>query len=769
MSECTDKQLGRLLHAYEWGMLSSSDQDALEAHLIDCSYCQKEARQLMGASELLREDPDLKPFLRDLGSQETDMKRPHADRPGVISDRARWSYLWRAAAVAAVLVLVLILKPWDIEFRPSLEAIAAENRVVVMCVNNLPQDEKSDWMSDAITNLLISDLSESRYVQVVANPRLYAVLRRLGVSTLDTADGELITDVARETRAGWVLLCNILQVQPKIMLTVQLIEVLSGDVAASHRLEHEGDVFSLVDSLTVLVKDDLSLPLAAREEYDPSIADVTTQSAEAYRWYLEGIDNYGKKYFKEAEDCYRRAVHYDSTFAMAHYCLVWHDVPGALERAVRYSKNATHKEQLYIKSLQASRQGDIRQAAKLLEELVQRYPDEKVAWMELAYYAKIESRYEEAVHYLQQSLEADPYYGDAMSLLAYTYLDMDDFRQAMATANAYLELEPEEPDPYDTRGEIYATYGMLDDAIADYEMATQLKPDFANYRSLVNLGRLYVFKGEYERARSCFRQVIAVADIQTRLLARVCLPMVSLYQGKLAQGLSELDDAIAADRLEMAATTSRNYAALKYRVRSKILLKTGDLSGAITAVDDALALVGEEDLDLKVRYLVHYAYVLEMGGHSERVQQVLAELRQDIAKEGTDRESYWKALGMVSFVRGDLPRAIENLEKLTDPEVHISDSRFFLARAYMDSQRLEEASAEFEKILINFNDWRRFFGSTWPVEAYYYSALTEERLGHVSVAVERYEKFLEIWANADKSLTLVADARARLSQLKAGS
>ncbi|MDH4156906.1 MAG: zf-HC2 domain-containing protein, partial [candidate division Zixibacteria bacterium] len=415
MSECTDKQLGRLLHAWELGMLSPSDQDALEAHLIDCPYCQKEARHLLRASELLRDDPALKPFLKDLSGRVTDIKRPQADKTVETSRRTRLTYLWRAAAVAAVVVLVLTLKPWDIEFHPTHEAIAAENRVVVMCINNLPQEEDRDWMSDAITNLLISDLSESRYVQVVANLRLYEVLKRLGVTTLHNVDGEFISDVGRETRARFILLCNILQAHPQIMLTAQLMEVSSGDVVASHRLEHDGDVFTLVDSLTVLVKNDLSLPPAARQEYDPSIADVTTRSAEAYRWYLEGVENYGRKYFKEAEECYKMAVRYDSTFAMAHYCLVYHGVPGALERAVKYSKNATYKEQLYIRSLQASREGDTRRAEELLKELVQRYPDEKIAWMELAYYAKTDRRYEEAVHYLQRSLEADPYYGDGMS------------------------------------------------------------------------------------------------------------------------------------------------------------------------------------------------------------------------------------------------------------------------------------------------------------------------------------------------------------------
>ncbi len=77
----------------------------------------------------------------------------------------------------------------------------------------------------------------------------------------------------------------------------------------------------MVDKLTTELKKDLSLPAQAGKEETPKVADVTTHSQEAYRYYLEGMEYNNKYYYAEAEKSFKKALEYDSTFAMAYYQL----------------------------------------------------------------------------------------------------------------------------------------------------------------------------------------------------------------------------------------------------------------------------------------------------------------------------------------------------------------------------------------------------------------------------------------------------------------
>ena len=116
----------------------------------------------------------------------------------------------------------------------------------------------------------------------------------------------------------------ILQVNPTIIITSQLIDVGTGSVLTSQRINGDkGDkIFSLIDRLSRVVKNDLSLPPEALTEPDPQVADVTTSSVDAYRHYLEGMENRFKQYDNEAEKSFRKALEFDSTLAMAYFWLV---------------------------------------------------------------------------------------------------------------------------------------------------------------------------------------------------------------------------------------------------------------------------------------------------------------------------------------------------------------------------------------------------------------------------------------------------------------
>ena len=87
-----------------------------------------------------------------------------------------------------------------------------------------------------------------------------------------------------------------------------------------------------------------------------------------------------------------------------------------------------------------------------------------------------------------------------------------------------------------------------------------------------------------------------------------------------------------------------------------------------------------------------------------------------------------------------------------------------LGQAYHQAGELEKAIAEYERI-TRFDPDSRDRLLIHPQYHYRLAKLYEEK-GLKDKAIERYEKFLDIWKDADEDLPEPHDARARLARLK---
>ena len=251
-----------------------------------------------------------------------------------------------------------------------------------------------------------------------------------------------------------------------------------------------------------------------------------------------------------------------------------------------------------------------------------------------------------------------------------------------------------------------------------------------------------------------------------RSLARVSLSAISIYQGKLKAALGEIDDAIAADRLETISTIAPFNFARKYYLRSKILTETGDLEGAVRAMEQAVEAYQGSEFEVSDRFVRHQAYALTMAGQDEKSRPILEQFRQKQHQGKEQQDCYLMAEGLVSFAKGNYQEVIRCLEQLSDVHQSEFEAKYLLARAYIKTGRYSDAIDKLNQLLTNYNELHRFFNGIWAVESYYYLALAEEFSGDLSSAITHYEKFLDIWADADESLTLVTDAKERLTRLK---
>jgi serine/threonine protein kinase/Tfp pilus assembly protein PilF len=666
-----------------------------------------------------------------------------------------------ASIVFILVLLFLILKPFKFEIVPEKGAVAKENSLAIMYFENIADPEDKEKIAQMITALLITDLSESQYMQVVSRQRLYDILKLLGKEDLKVIDKSIATEVAKKAGTKWILTGNILQTEPNIVLTSDISEASTGKILATQRISGEAseNLFAVVDKLTAEIKKDLSLPERAKKELDRPVADVTTHSPEAYRYYLEGIDYEYKYYFSEAEKSFRKAWETDSTFAMAYYRLAvrtWDKK--LLAKAVKYSNNVSQKEKHYIKSLEAFISGNYAQAIAELKKIVERYPDEKEAFLlQGEYYEDYLGDPEEAVNQYTKILEIDTLFKETYNRLAYAYNELGNLDKSIWAINKYISLAPDEANPYDSRGDLYAYNGKLDQAIESYKKAGEVKPNF----SIRKLGHMYLFKREYAKAESCYKELCSNADKGTRSVGRFYLAYIPLYQGKFKAALQVLDDGITADRMEQIDEWENVYK----RFFKAIIYREKDLNMAMKEFEKCIEINLKHDPDNIFFMPNYYVLLLAEKGDFKKAQEVADALKKySEEKDKTYIWDYWYAVGCIELSRGNLEASVANFEKLVKAHPGIY-SGFLLANAYLESGKLGEAVAELEKIISVYND-DQAFNAIRAVKAYYLLGLAYEKSGWNKKAIEKYEEFLDIWKNADPGIPEVQNAKERLKKLK---
>src|SRR5947207_2413752 len=129
----------------------------------------------------------------------------------------------------------------------------------------------------------------------------------------------------REMSVQAVLSAGFLRAGDRIRVTAQLIDVESGDLLWSDRIDADAtDIINVQDTITQEICEGLRLELSSDEKV--RLERPKTVNAEAYEEYLRGRDCLGRyvyhtvarKDVDEAIDHFEHAAEFDPSFALAH-------------------------------------------------------------------------------------------------------------------------------------------------------------------------------------------------------------------------------------------------------------------------------------------------------------------------------------------------------------------------------------------------------------------------------------------------------------------
>ena len=220
---------------------------------------------------------------------------------------------------------------------------------------------------------------------------------------------------------------------------------------------------------------------AAAAAPDSGKVPVTTSSDEAKKEFVQGRDLFEKLQANDSLQHFDKAISLDSSFASAE--LAWANAaPTAkeffdhLNKAVSLSDKVSEGEKLQILATQAGANGDAVKQKEYLEKLVVAFPNDERAHFALAGYHFGQQEMPEAIEHYKKATELSPTYSTAFNLLGYAYRQQGDYTNSEQAFKKYIELIPNDPNPYDSYAELLLKMGRFDDSIAQYHKALEIDP-----------------------------------------------------------------------------------------------------------------------------------------------------------------------------------------------------------------------------------------------------------------------------------------------------
>jgi tetratricopeptide (TPR) repeat protein len=251
--------------------------------------------------------------------------------------------------------------------------------------------------------------------------------------------------------------------------------------------------------------------------HSPSTLPVTTSSAEARRSFEHAMRNFEDYRLNESLQHLREAARADPKFAQAFILIARISTDpveqaAARRRAESLAPEVTPGEQLLIRWLAGAQEDDYLPAIAAMNDLLAMFPDDhRLAFLAGGWLIHQE-RYEQARVVLQHALTLFPNYPAALNDLAYAYAFTGEFDRAFAAMERYAALEPDEPNPHDSYGEILRMAGKFDAALEQYRMSVRTDPTFG---SELGIADTYALMGREQDARDEYDRAIVFAGAQS--------------------------------------------------------------------------------------------------------------------------------------------------------------------------------------------------------------------------------------------------------------
>jgi len=351
--------------------------------------------------------------------------------------------------------------------------------VVVLPFKNLSDDPQQEYLSDGITDDLITDLSRVNTVRVIARQSSYHYKQ----SPTD------IDKIAHQLHVTYIVEGSVRKAGENIRINVQLTDTTKHENIWAQRFDTDTHhIFKVQDDITKNVMN--AMLVKSPENHSSVLKSRGTNNFEAYDAFLMGQKFIGKRTkqgYDQAMAAYRQALEIDPKYARVYGAMAV-----TLTRGYRYQ------------------------------------------WTDLAV---IEAR-ERALDLANKAAQLNPRSPQIYWALGYVRLHRHEYNEAQSAAKQSVALSPNYADGYALLANIANWRGKPSDAVQYIQKATNLNPHHTfQYSSTLGLALYYL--GRYQDAIAALRE--AIAGNESALNPRLFLAATFVRLGQMDDAAWEIE------------------------------------------------------------------------------------------------------------------------------------------------------------------------------------------------------------------------------------
>ncbi len=573
----------------------------------------------------------------------------------------------------------------------ALPALPARPTVAVLGFRNLAGNGSGSWLSTALSEMLITELSAGSKVRMVRGEEIARMRQSLSLPYTENPGGGTLKQIHDHLGADLVVVGSYLSLgegeKNHLRIDLQVVKATTGDTVASlSEVGSEDRLFDLVPRIGKRLRRSLgwSEPTPAEARAAQALLPA---SPEATRLYAEGLVRLRAFDMRGARDLLQRAVEASPDSAVTHSALslAWIGLGDddrareEAETAVQLSAALPKQERLAIEARAAEARKDWSRASELYRSLWTFYPDNLEYGLRLASALSAAGRGAEALTAVAEMRKLGPPAGDdpridlAEAQIAKRLSSFDVQTRAARTAEAKGRQSGETEvvaQALMLQGDRLLLTGRSREAVPLFTESRDLFTRAGNQSAvalvLTHLGVALNEQGRLAEAQSMYQASLDTlrrsGSVQSGALQLDNLGFVAQDFGDLPRAQTLLEQAHAA----FLADGERVLAEEALNAVGTVLLERGDLAGARRRFDEVLTTSRqtgnrvEEERSLSYQGLV----LARLGslGEARRLQEQAYEITQQIG-DPVRGASTLAASAAVLMRLGDLPEAQRRLAR----------------------------------------------------------------------------------------------------------